>query len=439
MKPQGKKRTKSEITDSSPDFSPAHKRLTGEHTQHTGINLIYHPVMAEGEMKMDDSWAQKLWDKMMELGNNQDQMSTSFNMLENKVTDACKTSKDACDKVNKLEETVKQLSIENSELKDRLLFAEEYSKKNNLIFLNVTEEKEESKDRLLRKICVIIGKMGLDANPFSVDNLHRLPGPKGKPRPVIVKFVRYLDREWIMSNLDKVPKPYVIKEHRSREVENNVKQLLPIRRAAKEKGLNVRMVADKLFINKQAYTVQTLHNLPEDLKPERVATRTIDNYTFFFTSANPLSNFHPSEFMVNSRKFTCAEQFIQYQKAVKFGDGKAAESIMSAKSPNVMKAIGSRVEKFSEEDWHANAPDLVRRGLEQKFRQNGHLKQFLMETEGTILVEASKSDTFWGIGKSLYDPDIMTDQSTWGQNILGKLLMDIRKSLNDEIQGLMEH
>ncbi len=58
--------------------------------------------------------------------------------------------------------------------------------------------------------------------------------------------------------------------------------------------------------------------------------------------------------------------------------------------------------------------------LNKKF-QNPELKEKLLSTGTAILIEDSKTDNFWGIGKK-----------GEGKNMLGKLLMEIREQYKKE-------
>ena len=65
-----------------------------------------------------------------------------------------------------------------------------------------------------------------------------------------------------------------------------------------------------------------------------------------------------------------------------------------------------------------------------KFSQNTHLAQFLLNTEDDIILEASR-DKFWGIGKTLRDKDLWIEEKWTGYNLMGKLLMKVRKMIKD--------
>ena len=61
-----------------------------------------------------------------------------------------------------------------------------------------------------------------------------------------------------------------------------------------------------------------------------------------------------------------------------------------------------------------------------QFSQNEDLKKALMDTEGTVLVEASPVDRLWGIGLAA-DDERAKRKSTWrGENWLGYVLTDVR-------------
>jgi ribA/ribD-fused uncharacterized protein len=61
-----------------------------------------------------------------------------------------------------------------------------------------------------------------------------------------------------------------------------------------------------------------------------------------------------------------------------------------------------------------------------KFSQNPELLKQLLSTKGTILVEASPTDTLWGVGMNYYDDRIL-DPANWrGKNWLGEVLTALR-------------
>lgn len=64
--------------------------------------------------------------------------------------------------------------------------------------------------------------------------------------------------------------------------------------------------------------------------------------------------------------------------------------------------------------------------------QNANLKEQLMATQNRLLVEASPYDKIWGIGLGEGD-EAALDPARWkGRNLLGTVLMNVRKQLVKE-------
>ena len=54
---------------------------------------------------------------------------------------------------------------------------------------------------------------------------------------------------------------------------------------------------------------------------------------------------------------------------------------------------------------------------------------WIVDTGDKILVEASPYDRIWGIGLSATHPDAKNPAKWKGENLLGKVLMDVRNEL----------
>jgi ribA/ribD-fused uncharacterized protein len=141
------------------------------------------------------------------------------------------------------------------------------------------------------------------------------------------------------------------------------------------------------------------------------------------------SQWYPSKFEIDGKKYNCAEQWMMEQKALFFGDGKMAKRIMEEKSPNIQKAFGKKVTPFDGEKWMEVCYDIVLKGNIAKFSQNPKLLKVLLDTGDIEIVEASPYDRIWGIGLSENDARAQ-DKGQWrGMNLLGKVVMDARTAL----------
>ena len=71
-------------------------------------------------------------------------------------------------------------------------------------------------------------------------------------------------------------------------------------------------------------------------------------------------------------------------------------------------------------------------GCYAKFSQNPDMKEQLLATGNTILVEASPMDKIWGIGRKASDPLARKIAQGKGLNLLGRVLMQVRETLREE-------
>lgn len=161
--------------------------------------------------------------------------------------------------------------------------------------------------------------------------------------------------------------------------------------------------------------------------------RETDKHIFFWGEF--LSNWYPCEFVVSVRgksmKFHNAEQYFMYMKAIEFGDNGIAEEILKkGKNPKIAKSLGRKVRNFDNEVWDKKRYSVMMDACLCKFSQNKDLKDKLLNPkwENKGFVEGSPYDRIWGIG--VHYEDASDDESTWrGENLLGKVLNDVREKL----------
>lgn len=149
--------------------------------------------------------------------------------------------------------------------------------------------------------------------------------------------------------------------------------------------------------------------------------------TLFYNG--PFCQWHPSVMVIDNARYGCAEQFMMAEKARLFNDKASLKKIMASSDPSEQKALGKRIKGFDIEIWQRNAKLIVYRGSHAKFTQNDHLKYELRKTEGTMLVEASPTDTVWGIGLSEHDDNAYNPRKWRGTNWLGEVLTLVRIDL----------
>lgn len=128
--------------------------------------------------------------------------------------------------------------------------------------------------------------------------------------------------------------------------------------------------------------------------------------------------------------FGCAEQFMMYCKAGRFHDRETQEQILATPWPKEQKWLGRLTENFDHDSWDEVKSAVVVAGNIAKFSQNPKLKGKLLDTGDRLLVEAASQDRVWGIGYTA--KHAMSFREHWGENRLGKALMEVREHLRQE-------
>ena len=142
-----------------------------------------------------------------------------------------------------------------------------------------------------------------------------------------------------------------------------------------------------------------------------------------------LSNWYPSPFTAGGITFSSMEQYMMYEKAILFQDYQTAEKILSTDDVAEIKALGRIVQHFDEEIWREKRESIVHKGVLQKFLQNPELAEKLLETGEQMIAECAVKDKIWGIGLSMWDEERFCVNKWKGQNLLGKILMQVRAEI----------
>lgn len=171
---------------------------------------------------------------------------------------------------------------------------------------------------------------------------------------------------------------------------------------------------------------------------KRIALREQFTYTLFWGHTVPpdgsigntcFSQWYPAPFTVDGVLYPTAEHWMMAGKARLFKDDETLAEILAAPDPHSAKALGRKVASFEDKVWKSQARAIVTEGNVHKFSQHPMLRNYLLSTGSSILVEASPRDRIWGIGLSAGNPDATNPERWRGQNLLGFALMDVRSQL----------
>ena len=101
--------------------------------------------------------------------------------------------------INSSEEKVLGLTEKDDKLPSLFDRQDQYSRRNCILIHGVKEiQNEDTNEVVINKIK---SEMDLDISPGDIDRTHKLGVPnKGKNKPIIFKFVRYMDRRRVFTN-----------------------------------------------------------------------------------------------------------------------------------------------------------------------------------------------------------------------------------------------
>ena len=198
-------------------------------------------------------------------------------------------------------------------------------------------------------------------------------------------------------------------------------------KVAKKSDTFVKVIGDKLYYKKKAYTLETVHT--SDIDVESIAVKDDGKTVAFCSRFHPLSNMYPERIVVDGKSYASTEHYYQYEKCKQEGRDDIAALVKLAEDPESAMAVGGRV-KMSEEWCKTNGKKIMKKAAKEKFR-TPRLKKKLLNTGDKKIVEATRNKT-WACGLSFNDKSILDSNYYTGENLMGEILCEIREELRAE-------
>ena len=213
------------------------------------------------EKKLDnlESYAKKIEVKVNDL-------TAKVEILEESTKEANKAIEELDSSMaflNSEVEELKKMEKECGALRQEILYMGVYQRRENLRFYGIEEDSEGTEDTQQVLVDFLQTELGIvDASEIEFQRVHRIGqiGTRTKPRQIIARFLRYPDRENVLSNARKLKgkKNFGISADFRKEIVERRKKLLPKFYEAKKAGKRVyfsRPEPDKLFIEGRLVTV----------------------------------------------------------------------------------------------------------------------------------------------------------------------------------------
>jgi ribA/ribD-fused uncharacterized protein len=148
-------------------------------------------------------------------------------------------------------------------------------------------------------------------------------------------------------------------------------------------------------------------------------------------SGGPYSSFSNSSnhaVDIDGVRYPTITHYIVAMKAREIKNDDMYTKIMGTATPKAVKALEKKI-AITAEEWDKKKDEIMAKAVRAKFTQYPELRSKLLETGEKQIGNADAREMYWGIGTSM-DTDKARVPSKWrGQNKLGNILMELRKSL----------
>ena len=220
------------------------------------------------EKSLESAW-KVITDLQAESKSHADFRKTYRSSLDNVKSElAMASSKNA-----KLETEIDALKVRFLEEQEKVIALENYSRRENLRFMNVPEQEGENCANIIYDI--IENELNMDVENLQFHAIHRVgkrrlsdETSKAYPRPIIARFLCREDRDMVLKakgrlrNSSQYENVYITQDYaKAIQMERNV--LIKAMFLARKKGVNAKVVDRNLVVNNNVYNVD---NIPDNLK-----------------------------------------------------------------------------------------------------------------------------------------------------------------------------
>lgn len=163
------------------------------------------------------------------------------------------------ERIRELEDKVSELERENSTLQKRVQSLEESSKKNSIIIFGLAEETEDTSSLKEEILSLFNNTLSIEVSIQDIDNLYRTGKRRDIARPVIVRFVRFSDKQKVLRSAHKLKGTSLsIKNDLTLQQQQEQKILYKFFKLAKDKGHLAKIIRNKLIVNEEVFSAHDL-------------------------------------------------------------------------------------------------------------------------------------------------------------------------------------
>ena len=231
----------------------------------------------------------------------------------------------------------------------------------------------------------------------------------------------------ILQSKKRLPTGIYVNEDFSQQTKRKINILRPALREARKFDKYAKLVKDKLIFKNKAFTVHNIHTISFDTR--KLSEKT-DGVTLAFAGRySPFSNFFPHTIEVKGETYRSSEHFYQFHKCMAAGATDNAAEVLLTNEPEDAMAAAADVKPAKR--WYDNeGKQIMLQAIQAKFASQ-NMQQKLLKTGKSVLVEATRN-TVWGTGIHFTSNNILNPKSYTGQNLLGRVLMEVRSCMQNQ-------
>src|SRR3977135_3735644 len=107
------------------------------------------------------------------------------------------------------------------------------------------------------------------------------------------------------------------------------------------------------------------------------------------------SNFSPHPIVLKGKSWPTSEHYFQAQKFAGMPD---EEEVRQARSPMIAARMGRSRKRPLRKDWESTRDGIMHEAVLAKFAQHADLREILLATGDSEIVEHTENDAYWGDG-----------------------------------------
>jgi len=229
-----------------------------------------------------------------------------------------------------MEARLEHMEIKYQKINDFLLRKDVETRRNNLLIHGLVEKAWETTEMIEKEVRDFLKQqLKIENVTMAFKNVYRVGARGRKNRPILVTFHDATERHAVWKVRDRIPNPdamaskMFITQDYPLEIQARRRRLVPIFKKAKqlpEYKDATFLYDDQLNIKGIIYTIRNIHTLKGELNPIKLSTILEGDIIYLWSANSPLSNHHPSPFMVDNIYYNCVEQYYMYQRAMRSKD-----------------------------------------------------------------------------------------------------------------------